>query len=97
MDYPEVFGGNGRPIRERWGLDYGDWGPVILELSNYDVDVARRVARWPIRDGLYSYIQRAKHQAAESYWQAMVVWALQAPHCKKTPNPPDLPRILKED
>lgn len=67
----------------------------MRELAAFDPDVAQRVMRWPIREGLLRYVYLMKERARRAYETDLMVWAMLAPHQKKQMQPPRVPEILR--
>lgn len=67
----------------------------MREIAEFDPDVARRVMRWPIREGLLRFVHMTKERARRAYEIDVMVWAALAPHGKKRLDPPRIPEILR--
>lgn len=68
---------------------------MVRELADYDYDRYEAVLRWPMREAFEAMVHRIRQKAMEAYRHEQLVWALIAPHAKKQPKPPELPKILK--
>lgn len=55
------------------------------------------VWRWPIREALLAFVERARETARQEYRSEVLVWAVTAPHMRKKTKPPDVPAILRAD
>lgn len=68
---------------------------MVRELADHDPDEARRIVRWPVREGLLAYVARMKGAALEDYrWATLTFW-VSVPSVKKPGKPPRRPPILK--
>lgn len=67
----------------------------MRELAGYDYDKYQTVLRWPVREAFEAMVNLLRKQALDAYRNEYIVWALLAPHAKKQPKPPELPKILK--
>jgi hypothetical protein len=69
--------------------DYGDWNLVVRTLAGFDVDRYATVARWPIREGLISYLERRRGEAAREYELLAMMH-----HVRPFKEKPKVPKIL---
>lgn len=67
----------------------------MRELAGYDHGKVREVLRWPLREGLLSYVSRLRERARQDYYVSVLSWAVQAPYASKDAKPPTMPKILK--
>lgn len=55
----------------------------------------KRVWRWKASDALECLRERVKREVAADHYDALILWALTAPHQKDPPKPPKEPAILR--
>mgnify|MGYP005810594871 CR=1 FL=1 len=75
--------------------DYGEWGDVVRELADHQVERYAVVARWPLAECLAAYEARLRREAARHYQMALITLAIGAQAGSKQ-RQPELPAILKD-
>lgn len=69
---------------------------MIREIARYDVETARRVFRWPLREALLAYYDLLRRRAVDHHRNALLQWASLAATATKKLDPPQMPAILRE-
>jgi len=80
----------------RGEVQYGQWDRLVRVLAAYNPLRCPEILGWPLRDALLAYEEHLKERAREDYKDAVLVFAVLAPHLKKGAKPPKIPRILRE-
>lgn len=76
-------------------MDFGEWGDVVRELADYQVDRYVTVSRWPLAECLVAYESRLKRHAARNHQMAVITWAIGAQAGSKA-RQPEQPDVLKD-
>jgi hypothetical protein len=65
-------------------------------VAGFDYERTLEVARWPIREGLISYVERVKELTEANFRHASLLYQVRTAFGGSKEKPPALPPLLKE-
>jgi hypothetical protein len=69
----------------------------VRAVSGFDYEKAQRVARWPLVEVLYAYLERVRDGARDNFHLQLLLYAICPPSKGSNRRPPQASSILKAE